>query len=44
VTAIKPQFLDEMLKRFWKLEDPVNISALMEEYEAAKDVEDLFLE
>ena len=30
VTAIKQRFLDEMLKRHWKLEDPLNISALME--------------
>ncbi len=44
VTVIRKQFLDEMLKRFWKLEDPVNISALMEDYEASKEANDLFLE
>ena len=44
VTAIKEQFLDEMLKRHWTLEDPLNISALMENYKAAKEAEELFLE
>lgn len=44
VTAIKEQFLSEMLARKWKLEDPLNISALMENYKASKEAEELFLE
>lgn len=44
VTAIKQEFLDEMLKRHWKLEDPLNISVLMENYKASKEAEELFLE
>src|SRR5690606_32777587 len=44
VTAIKNQFLDQLLNRNWKLEEPLNISALMETYKATKEVEELFLE
>ncbi len=44
VTAIKEQFLGEMLKRHWKLEHPLNISAFMESYKPLKEAEELFLE
>jgi hypothetical protein len=44
VTPIKEQFLDEMLKRHWKLELPLDISTLMENYKALKEAEDSFLE
>jgi len=44
VTAIKKQFLDELIKRNWKLEEPLNISVLMENYKASKEAEELFLE
>lgn len=44
VSGIKDQFLKEMQIRNWNLEDPLNISKLMESYEAAKLAEELFLE
>ena len=44
VTPIKEQFLDEMLKRHWKLELPLNISVFMENYKTPKEADELFLE
>lgn len=44
VTPIKKQFLGELLARNWKLEEPLNISALLEDYKVAKEAEELFLE
>jgi len=44
VTSIKRQFLDELLKRNWRLEEPLNISVLAETYRASKEAEELFLE
>jgi len=44
VTPIKQQFLAELLKRNWRLEEPLNISALMENYKVSKEAEELFLE
>jgi hypothetical protein len=44
VPAIKQQFLKELLKRNWKLEEPLNISVLMETYKPSDEAEELFLE
>ena len=44
VTSIKRQFLDELLKRNWRLEEPLNILVLAETYRASKEAEELFLE
>lgn len=44
VTPIKKQFLRRIKDREWQLEDPLNISALMETYKAPREAEELFLE